>query len=66
MSAHGGKRPGAGRKPSEDPRIMLQVRIPRSKMEAATAAAESAGETMTEWVETAIDAALHPRHRRRP
>lgn len=53
----GGKRPGAGRKPAGEPRTVHLggVRLPPSKLAAYHEAAERAGETLTAWVETALD-----------
>lgn len=62
MSPRGGKREGAGRKPSSDaPTDHLHIRVSSARLSAYKEAAARAGLTLSEWVQVRLDAAAAKR-----
>ncbi len=59
MQSHGGKRPGAGRPPSEDPLQVAQVRFRAETLEAIAQVAQSEGKTVSELVRSVAEACFN-------
>lgn len=54
MSPRGGHRPGAGRKPVNDPRVVFPVRVRMSILAACELCADMAGVSLRDWLEAKL------------
>ena len=54
----GGARPGAGRKPAEEARRPVNIRLTDTEISALKAAAESTGKSLSQYMRDAVIASL--------